>query len=185
MTSTVASAASGTFMEEEVRQLYSRLPTPISYPFYHRPTISLLPFVSDKYLSLLLPIGVYWIASLYFYALDVAQIPFFEKYRLHEPQEITKRNRVSAKRVVIMVLVQQFFQTLVGLLVLEGEEVVRMQVFQNHEVNVSAIGVKVAKLVTGVVGLSRGVQILNLMGANFANWLYWWGVPSFQFLWAL
>jgi sphinganine C4-monooxygenase len=185
MTARLASTAENTFMEEEVRLLYSRLPTPITYPFYHKNTLSLLPHMPDKYLSLLLPIVIYWLASLWFLFLDTAQIPFFEKYRLHESQEVTKRNRVSAKRVVVMVLVQQFFQTIVGLLALDGEEVSRMQVFQDHEANVSAIGFKVAKLVTSVAGLSTGVKVLNLMGANFANWIYWWGIPSLQFLWAL
>lgn len=185
MTETLASTAENTFMEDEVRQLYSRLPTPITYPFYHKSTLSLLPDIPDKYLSLLLPILIYWLASLWFLFLDTAQFPFFEKYRLHEPQEVTKRNRVSAKRVVIMVLVQQFFQTIVGLIALDGEEVSRLQVFQDHEANVSAIGVRVAKLVTSVAGLSTGVKILNMMGANFANWIYWWGIPSLQFLWAL
>jgi sphinganine C4-monooxygenase len=185
MTASVASAAENTFMEEEVRQLYSRLPTPITYPFYHKNTLSLIPSIPDKYLSLLLPIILYWLVSLWFHFLDTARFPFFEKYRLHEPEEISKRNRVSAKRVVAMVLVQQVVQTFVGLIALDGEEVSRLQVFADHESNVSAIGAKVAKLVTGIAGLSNGVKILNFMGANFANWVYWWGLPSLQFLWAL
>jgi sphinganine C4-monooxygenase len=177
--------SSGDTMAEELRQLYSQLPTPNSYPFYHRQTMSLLSFVSDKYLSLLLPIAIYWLASLWYHFLDTAQFPFFEKYRLHEPQELKSRNRVSAKRVVVMVLLQQVVQTMVGLLVLEGEEISRLQVFQDHQANVTSIGVRVAKMIIGVAGLPTGIRILHLMGPNLANWLYWWGIPSLQFFWAL
>ena len=186
MTSTLSATAGGSgTMEEEVRQLYSQLSTPIDYPFYYRHTTSLLPYMSDKYLSLLAPIIIYWVGSLWFFFLDTAQFPFFEKYRLHEPQEISLRNRVSAKRVVVMVLLQQVVQTMLGLLFLDGDEVSYMQVFQDHEANVAALGVKVANMLIGVAGFSKGVQILHVMGPSLANWLYWWGIPAVQFLWAL
>ncbi|UZJ56697.1 hypothetical protein CBS101457_006017 [Exobasidium rhododendri] len=181
MTASVASMTTGKTMEEE---MYSQLPMSFSYPFYFRQTISMLPFVSDKYLSLLLPIAIYWAASLWYLFLDTSRFAFFEKFRLHEPQEVQKRNRVGAKKVILMVFVQQIFQTMVGLLVLEGEEVSRLEIFQDHKVNVDAIGVKVAKMAINVAGLSNGVKLMHLMGPNIANWIYWWGIPLVQFMWA-
>ena len=173
-------------MEDELSKLYGhQLPTPMTFPFYHRPTVSLLPFLSDKYLSLLAPFCIYWVASLWYCLLDMLQLPFFEKYRLHEPQEISKRNRVTAKRVVFMVLLQQFIQTILGLLMLDGDEVSEMQVFQDHKGNVASIGVKVAKMIFSVAGFSTGSRILHMLGPNFANWVYWWAIPTLQFAWAL
>lgn len=84
-----------------------------------------------------------------------------------------------------MVLLQQAVQTILGLLVLDGDEVSRMQVFADHTGNVASIGESVAKTVIGVAGVSRGMQILHFLGPNLANWIYWWAIPALQLGWAL
>lgn len=164
--------------------LYS-MPVEYEEPAYFRPRPSLLPWISDKYLSLLTPIVVYWVVSLWFQFLDTAQIPFFEKYRLHEPQEISKRNRVSARRVVAMVAIQQVVQTFVGMFVLEDEQMVLQQVFADHQGNVKIIAQRVASVAVAIAGRKNGIHAVLLCGPRFANWLYWWGIPTAQFVWAL
>ena len=74
-------------------------------PWYHAPRAELLAPLSDKHAALLLPIAVYWLASLGFFVLDALALPFFERFRLHEPAEVTARNRVSPARVAAMVAV--------------------------------------------------------------------------------
>lgn len=161
------------------------MPIEFSYPWYYRPEPSLLPMMPDKYLSLLAPIIIYWVASGWFYLLDAFQFPFFEKYRLHEPQEITKRNRVSAKRVVVMVLVQQIVQTILGLFVLEDEATLFEQVFADHQNNVKALSSQISSLLLRVAGTDLGISFLHILGPSFANWMYWWGIPTLQMWWAL
>lgn len=153
-------------------------------PFYYYPHESLLPFLSDKYLSLMGPIVVYWGISLWFMFLDTIQLPFFEKYRLHEPEEVLKRNRVSASKVVAMVLLQQVIQTILGALVLEDEETVHKQVFADHGEQMRKLGVHLARFVCGTVGYKAGLRILDQVGVQAVQWLYWWGLPIAQFWWA-
>jgi sphinganine C4-monooxygenase len=88
-------------------------------PFEARPPI--FSFISDKHLSLALPIIVYWLYSAIFHILDLQTWSFLEKYRLHTPEEVLKRNRVTRWDVVTAVLVQQLGQTIVGVIVLRTE----------------------------------------------------------------
>lgn len=155
------------------------------YPFYHLPRPSILPWISDKNLSLLAPVVVYWVVSLTFHLLDILQLPFFEKYRLHEPEEVTKRNRVSVGKVVRMVILQQAVQTVLGILVLEDEEVVIEQVFVDHKQKIRDVGVVLAKSLVSVCGTGTGMKVLSAVGRPLAQWLYWWGIPLVQFVWAL
>jgi sphinganine C4-monooxygenase len=88
-------------------------------PFEARPPI--FSFISDKHLSLALPVILYWLYSLIFHILDLQSWSFLEKYRLHTPEEVLKRNRVTRWDVVTAVLVQQIGQTIVGAIVLRTE----------------------------------------------------------------
>ncbi|KAK9703872.1 Sphingolipid C4-hydroxylase sur2 [Basidiobolus ranarum] len=81
----------------------------------------LLSFISDKTLALMLPVVVYWIFSGFFYFVSELRIPFFEKYRNHTPEEEKAKNQVTVKEVITNVLVQQFIQTLLGLIVVAAE----------------------------------------------------------------
>jgi sphinganine C4-monooxygenase len=76
------------------------------------PKQDLIPYISDFYLSLFLPIAVYWLFSLFFHYIDVNDI--WPQYRLHTPAEILKRNHVSRYEVARDVIVQQIIQTVVG-----------------------------------------------------------------------
>src|SRR5271169_5282209 len=81
----------------------------------------LLPFISDKHLSLLLPIVAYWLYSLFFHFLDQQTWPSLARYRIHPPAEISSRNKVTRGAVVRAVVVQQLGQILVGLVFLAAE----------------------------------------------------------------
>jgi len=76
------------------------------------PVHSLVPFIPDFCLTLILPIAVYWIVSLFFHYIDVMDI--WPQYRLHTPAEILKRNHVSRYEVARDVIIQQIIQTVVG-----------------------------------------------------------------------
>jgi sphinganine C4-monooxygenase len=70
-----------------------------SYPFYHSAKPSLIPGVSDRYTALAVPIVAYWFLGSLFYWLDEMQFEYFEKRRLHESEEVTRRNRVTLVQV--------------------------------------------------------------------------------------
>ena len=77
-------------------------PTPLpssSYPFYHSAKQTLIPGVSDRYTALAVPILAYWFLGGLFYWLDEMQFEYFEKRRLHESEEVTRRNRVTLPQV--------------------------------------------------------------------------------------
>ncbi|KAK0549754.1 Sphingolipid C4-hydroxylase sur2 [Tilletia horrida] len=183
--STLLKAAASAARSPSTLAAYDFAPAQVTYPFYFANRDHMLPFISDKYLSLLAPILIYWATSLTYHALDVLQLPYFEQYRLHESEEVTKRNKVTVPQVVKMVLVQQAIQTVLGLLVLDGDEVAHAQVFADHRAKIQSLGVSTAQLLASLVGEQRTIQALTALGgAKAIEWLYWWGIPIFQFWFA-
>ena len=91
------------------------------------PVQPLFSFVSDFYVSLLLPVVAYWAVSMVFHYIDVYDI--WPQYRLHTPAEIQQRNHVSRYEVARDVIIQQIIQTVVGAILglTEPEEVTGME----------------------------------------------------------
>lgn len=162
---------------------YELVPFPLAYPFYYVPRVSLLSWISDKDLSLLAPVVVYWAVSLFFEAIDRSGLAFFEQYRIHEPEEVKRKNRVSARTVVIAVCVQQLIQTALGWLVLDEQEAIR-ETFRDHRTELQQCGAYVSRAAFLLLGPETGSKALRYGGAEVVSWVYWWGVPILQFLWA-
>ncbi|KAK6332203.1 hypothetical protein TWF718_002730 [Orbilia javanica] len=80
---------------------------PSADPVLH-PATPLLPFISDALLSCLSPIVVYWVLSMIFHYIDEYEL--LEKYRIHTPEEVLKRNHVSRYEVIRDVIIQQVIQ---------------------------------------------------------------------------
>lgn len=143
----------------------------------------LLPFVSDQALSLLLPIIVYWPYSLFFYFLSKAEIPFLERYRIHDPEEM-KKNKVSISEVIWGVVFQQILQTILGFLVVAEDELLI-----DHPAMVDKYASNFASLLS-VAGASTLLE--QQLGSNFSVILhglafsfYWVIFPAFQFFIAM
>jgi sphinganine C4-monooxygenase len=119
------------------------------------PLKSLMPWIADMHLSLLLPIAAYWILSLTFHYIDVND--YWPQYRLHTPAEITKRNHVSRYEVIRDVIIQQCIQTGLGLALsfLDPEELTGQD---DYNVAVWAQRIRLAQRalpqVLGVLGLN-------------------------------
>lgn len=126
----------------------------------------LLPFISDKHLTLALPVIAYWVYSLFFHFLDMQTWPWLDKYRIHPPEEILKRNRVTRWEVVRDVFVQQIIQTLTGIVVLRTEP---DEGFPDHNLAI------------------RNLQLppWNLPNLASAELTYWFILPALRFLVAL
>ncbi|KAF1960676.1 hypothetical protein CC80DRAFT_580377 [Byssothecium circinans] len=87
------------------------LPTPPTFTL--EPAPPLLRGVPDRYVVIALPILAYWAWSLMFYFFDTFNL--FEKYRIHTPDEIKKRNLVPIREVILCILIQQLWQVALGL----------------------------------------------------------------------
>lgn len=160
----------------------SILPRRVDFPIYHIPRESLVPGVSDAVTSVIAPFVAYWTVSIFFSVVDALEIPAFEKHRIHEPEEIKKRNRVTPKEVVKGVLLQQAIQTALGLVYLEEGHGYDPRTDYREEMRPYAR--VLAKLATAVLGQKEARRVLATRGSDLVQWVYWWGVPALQFLWA-
>lgn len=106
---------------------YLGTPPEISYEI--RP--SLLSFISDKHLSLALPVIVYWTMGLLFHLLGEYNI--FPQYRIHTPEELEKKNKCTLFEVLRAVFLQHSLQTVAGL-ILEMVEPVETTGHEAYEI---------------------------------------------------
>lgn len=157
-------------------------PATVEYPFYHLPRLDVVPGLSDKYLSILAPFITYWVLSLVFQVVDWAALPAIEKYRIHEPDEVKTRNRVTIRQVICMVLFQQVLQTALGLYWLEDDDE-RFGPFRDHKGEVVVYKAAIARALRWVLPTNSLVAADQVGWINkAANVSYWWVVPVGQFL---
>lgn len=83
-------------------------------PIYKHSIPPLVSWISDENLALLLPIICYWTSGILFHIID--QYELLEQYRIHTPEEVTKRNKCTFAEVVRDVIKQHLLQTALGLL---------------------------------------------------------------------
>lgn len=160
-------------------------PTRVAYPFYFPHRASLVPGLSDRYLSLVMPVASYWYMALGYLFLDWARIPFFERYRIRDPNEGSVRNRVSLPVVAKAVLLQQCVQTIVGCIFVEPDSTGIEQVFRDHASCIRAVGHIETSIVARVLGVRLGSLFLHYFGSSIAQLVYWWVVPTLHLLYAL
>lgn len=145
---------------------------PLNTPFYYSHKPSLFARFPDQYLALAAPIFAYWYLSLFFHYLDISGWKWLEKYRIHESSEVKARNIATRSHVVGFVFLQQVIQTLLGLMWLDVPEAT------NHTQNMQDIAVKLRPLLAWVA-----VEVKS--EDNFLYFIYWWGIPVFQFIAAM
>lgn len=161
-------------------------PTALHPPFYYTTRLSLLAFSSDKYLSLALPVIIYWAASLLFHLLDTARFPYFEAKRIHESPEVLARNRATVTEVVRAVVVQHTIQTILGIVWLEDDATVaKREHYRDHLGDMARIAPWVGDATLVVLGRKSGEDLLRRHGEAMVRWVYWWGIPAAQMLFAL
>ncbi|KAM9876632.1 hypothetical protein VD0002_g6251 [Verticillium dahliae] len=118
----------------------------------------IVPGIPNFYMFPILPIIIYWILSIFFHIIDTYDV--WPQYRLHTPEEITKRNHVSRYEVARDVVVQQFIQ--IGMaLFLDATEAAQMIGSEEYDVAVWATRVRLAQ---------RGLPaLLGFLGLNAAT----------------
>lgn len=100
-------------------------------PTYTALRPSLLSFISDEYLALVMPVLVYWTMGLMFQYFNDHNM--FMKYRLHTPEELEKRNKCTMFQVVRSVIMQHAIQSVAGVLFSKLDEPQRTG-FEEYEI---------------------------------------------------
>ncbi|KAF3288218.1 hypothetical protein TWF173_001077 [Orbilia oligospora] len=139
---------------------FSSPPTdPVLYP-----ATPLLPFISDALLSCLSPIVVYWVLSMIFHYIDEYEL--LEKYRIHTPEEVLKRNHVSRYEVIRDVIIQQVIQFGFGWILgyIEPEEMTGAESWEIYELS-QTVGWSTS-LLLGLSGIDAGT-----LSSNVASYL--------------
>lgn len=150
-------------------------------PFYYTERPSLLPFLSDQAVSLLAPILAYWTLSLSFHLLDAWDPPSLQRYRIHESKELKTRNRATPGEVLRAVVVQHILQTLLGWFWMNGPA----EVHTNHVQNMRSYDRVIIHVVQWCLGENIARYALETNGAEISWFMYWWGVPTAQFFFAM
>ena len=162
------------------------IPTSVHPPIYYVNRPSLLSSISDKYLTLAVPIIIYWVFSLGFHALDTAKIPYFEARRLHESPEVLSRNKATVLQVIKAVFWQQVVQIILALVCLEDDATVTTKGdYGGHLGEMERIAPWVVDVTLVVLGRRSGEDLLQSHGEAMVRWVYWWGIPAAQMLFAL
>lgn len=156
-------------------------PTTLDPPFYYAPRRHLFDWISDRHLSLLAPIAIYWVLSTVFHILDTLELPYFERHRIHPSAEVESRNRATLWQVIYAVIFQQIVQTIFGVIVLDSDDVVlRTEILKDHMGAMKWLAPRVADLTILILGPRFGLSVLESYGTQLVNFAYWWAIPAFQ-----
>ncbi|KAH7105094.1 sphingosine hydroxylase [Auriculariales sp. MPI-PUGE-AT-0066] len=156
------------------------LPRPIATPFYYTTHESVVPGLSDVWLSLLTPVIAYWLYSLLFHFVDTYDL--YPQGRIHESAEVVKRNRPSQGVVIRAVILEHVIQTAVGYAFMSREE---QEVRPSPAEGMQAITGSVARAMLFALGESRAMPLLKAYGPQIVQWTYWWGIPISQFIFGM
>ncbi|TIC19018.1 hypothetical protein E3Q13_01600 [Wallemia mellicola] len=153
---------------------------PVSHPWYDIQSNEIIPGLSDKATSLILPVLAYWVFSLFFHALD--QVSSLDKYRIHPPEELTTKNKVTVKQVIKAVLIQQVVQTALGFVVMDDLDEYRSD--NGHIAAMIGYSGYITSFLKLALGPSITMNLLSQYGKSITHFTYWWIIPAIQFVWA-
>ncbi|KAG1811441.1 fatty acid hydroxylase superfamily-domain-containing protein [Suillus subaureus] len=155
---------------------------PIRIPFYFSLRQSIFDDIPDTYVALAAPVVTFWLMSLTFYCLDISSWRWLDKYRVHESEEVKSKNLVTPSEVARAMIFQNVMQTLVGLAWLTEPPEISVARCQSE---MEGLGRMLVLVVQRLFGKEMGMKILELGGPEMTHWLYWWGIPAAQILFAL
>lgn len=155
---------------------------PLEVPFYFAVRQDLFDSIPDTALTLAAPLIAYWGLSLLFHCLDISGWKWLDKYRIHESDEVKSRNRATRSEVFWAVILQHIVQTVLGYFWLSEVPRISAAACRSEMITVAKALVYAAKL---VLGAQSGEAFLQRRGAEVTHWLYWWGIPAVQLVFAL
>ncbi|BGP13824.1 hypothetical protein JCM10213_006342 [Rhodosporidiobolus nylandii] len=153
---------------------------PSAYPMYHAAREEVIPGLSDKMLSLLAPVVAYWAFSLFFTVIDNLGWDCFERHRIHEPEEVTSKNKVTVREVLVAVVLQHVVQTLAGWVFMPDADPP-----VDHAAELNVWGARLARAALAVGGTKTGGQLMAQYGEEATRMLYFWAIPAARLAWAM
>jgi len=136
----------------------------------------------DTHLAVASPVLAYWSLSLLFHAMDISGWQWLERYRIHDSPEVQSRNRATRREVVWAVIVQQLIQSIVAIFWVSDH--VEMAA-DGHGMEMESLGRSLATVVTWCTGEKMVNTLLDDRGTDIVYFLYWWGIPTLQFAFAM
>ncbi len=160
----------------------------------------LLPFISDVYLLLIVPLVVYWVTSLFFEWVERGN--YLAGIRLHTSEEERLRNPVSRAECLRNVILNQVIQTTLGLVLTIGGEgdwtgkddyhiavwATRIGMARRllpSLLSVSGVDVKTLLGRLGGIGLHAAAESTTDWDLHLASLGYWYAFPVVQWIIAL
>lgn len=126
-----------------------------------------------------MPVIAYWGFSLFFHILDTYDL--LPQYRLHTPEELLKRNRVTRFEVVKEVVIQHIIQTIIGGIAAYWEPV---QYIGGEELEILGLYTKMLRfekaIGLSVAGVGKGDW--RYAAVEFA---YWYAIPAMRLWFAI
>jgi sphinganine C4-monooxygenase len=126
-----------------------------------RPLPPLVPWLEDKYTTLVLPIVTYWVVSGIYHLMDTYDL--FPQYRLHTPAEVLKRNHVTRWEVLRDVITQQIIQTFFGFFLAYIDEEA-MTGKDDYEIARWAQRIRLAQRAIPAIARTVGLDAVRLAG---------------------
>ncbi|KAG0705585.1 fatty acid hydroxylase superfamily-domain-containing protein [Suillus ampliporus] len=155
---------------------------PIKIPFYFSLRQNIYDGIPDTYVALAAPVLAYWFMSLIFQCLDISRWKWLDKYRIHESEEVKSRNLATPWEVAWAVMLQHVAQTILGLAWLTESPEISVVRCQSE---MEDLGRTLVLVVRRLMGEEIGMKFLELRGPEMTHWLYWWGIPVAQVLFAM
>lgn len=136
------------------------LPPLPSYTLTPRP--SLIPNIPDELLKIFIVPALYWISSGFFHLIDTLDL--FPQYRLHAPEELESRNRITLWQCIRQLLIQQALQIGLGLWVALKQPTLPVDYIgkEDYDIAVWAQRVRLAQGMIPSVLAILGVDSLSL-----------------------
>ncbi|KAL4214883.1 hypothetical protein CU097_002426 [Rhizopus azygosporus] len=146
-----------------------------------KPDTLSLDLWDDEVMAIWVPITVYWVVCTFYEILMKLKIPFFEQYRIHSPEDRQNRNRVSFKKVLVMVALQHLVQIILGITLFKGVDHTADQL--KYEQAITRYTNYMTPLMMKWMGLP--IEECYIMAHQIAIFIQNYIVPSLQFFIAM
>jgi hypothetical protein len=149
-----------------------------SVSWYHTSRPQILPGMSNGILAILSPVFSYWTLSAFYTVLDNLDWECVARHRFHEPAQATKKNLVSKWDVLRLIIFQQAMQSIIGYFLVEEDVIIPLA---TH----CARAAQWATTLFAALAAMLGPAAARLWASRAGYFVYWWGVPIAQLLFAM
>lgn len=107
------------------------------------------------------------------------------KYRIHEPEEVTRLNIATVSEVVRAVIIEQCLQTIIGLWWLDGRSDIEDPSLADHTQAMTQVASSLRKVMGFAFSEQASAFVLSSFGPQVVWWTYWYMMPAIQMFVAL